>query len=233
MVQVGIVLGLLGLFLGGRFGWLPAAAGTDEGRYHDKVFRVVNVVDGDTFDIAASDGGKAVTRIRLWGVDTPETKDPERGVMHYGPEASAFTREMVLGKRVRVVLEPFEASRGLYGRLLAYVYLEESQESRVESRESRTGGGRQEAGDGEDAGETPAVQNRAGEMPAVRGGYWMLNEELIRLGYGYADSRFGHILRDRFGALEEEARAAKRGLWAEVQPEDWPEWYRNRQESIK
>ena len=197
----------MGLFLGGRWGWLPQAAGTDEGRYHDKVFTVVNVVDGDTFDIDAPDEGERVTRIRLWGVDTPETKDPERGVMHYGPEATAFTREMVLGKQVRVVLEPFEESRGLYGRLLAYVYLE--------------------AGSWED------VVEDAGETPAVQGGYVMLNEELIREGYGYADSRFRHMLRDRFGKLQEEARAEKRGLWAEVQPKDWPDWYRNRQESIK
>ena len=225
MVKLGFVLVLLSLFLGGRWGWLPQAAGTDEGRYHDKIFTVVNVVDGDTFDIDAPDGREEVTRIRLWGVDTPETKDPERGVMYYGPEATAFTREMVLGKQVRVVLEPFEESRGLYGRLLAYVYLEdgneESQESRVESRES----------DKEIIG--GAVSEDAGKMPAVQRGYVMLNEELIREGYGYADDRFRHMLRDRFGKLQEEARAEKRGLWAEVRPEDWPEWYRNRQESIK
>ncbi len=134
VVQLGVVVLLVGLFLGGRMGWLPEAAGTDQGRYHDKFFRVVNVVDGDTFDIDVPDGDEAVTRIRLWGVDTPETKDVERGVMHYGPEATAFTREMVLGKQVRVVLEPFEESRGLYGRLLAYVYLEDGIEEHRESR---------------------------------------------------------------------------------------------------
>ncbi len=61
----------------------------------------------------------------------------------------------------------------------------------------------------------------------------MLNEELVRLGYGYADNRFGHILRDRFEKLQAEAQEEKRGLWAEAEREDWPEWYRNRQESIK
>ena len=47
--------------------------GVDGWKYHDKVFTVVNVVDGDTIDIDISDDQHDTTRIRLWGVDTPET----------------------------------------------------------------------------------------------------------------------------------------------------------------
>jgi micrococcal nuclease len=60
-------------------------------------------------------------RVRLIGVDTPETKHPKKPVEYYGKEASAFTKKMVEGKEVR--LEYDVQDRDKYGRLLAYVYL--------------------------------------------------------------------------------------------------------------
>ena len=75
----------------------------------------VRAVDGDTLEL---DGGE---RLRLIGVDTPETVDPRRPVQYFGEEASAFTRRMAQGKRVR--LEYDQDTRDRYGRTLAYVYL--------------------------------------------------------------------------------------------------------------
>jgi len=95
---------------------------SDFAKYHQKSFLVVNVVDGDTIDINIPDANKETTRIRLWGVDTPETKHPERGVMYFGPEASQETRKLTLGKLVTVYLEEHR-TRGYYGRLLAYIQL--------------------------------------------------------------------------------------------------------------
>jgi len=95
--------------------------GSDQERYHDRHFRCVRVVDGDTIDIDVPDGQYPHTRIRLWGVDTPETVWPGRPQMYFGPEASAFTRSCVEGVNVRVELSPGR-SRDKYGRLLAYVY---------------------------------------------------------------------------------------------------------------
>lgn len=89
-------------------------------KYHGKIFMVVNIVDGDTIDIDIADDKYERTRIRLWGVDTPETKNKKYGVMYYGPEASEFTGDLVLGKKVTVYLEK-RRTRGKYGRLLAYV----------------------------------------------------------------------------------------------------------------
>jgi endonuclease YncB( thermonuclease family) len=48
----------------------------------------------------------------LIGVDTPETKHPEKTVEHLGREAAAFTRPIVEGKRVRVESDPANASQG-------------------------------------------------------------------------------------------------------------------------
>jgi len=91
-------------------------------KYHDKTFTVVKVVDGDTIDIDIPDGNNNHTRIRLWGIDTPETKNPKLGVMYFGPQAADFTTELTLRKNVTVYLEEHR-TRGKYGRLLAYVQL--------------------------------------------------------------------------------------------------------------
>jgi len=91
-------------------------------KYHARTFTVIKVVDGDTIDIDIPDGQYEHTRIRLWGIDTPETKHPQTGVMYFGPEAAEFTKELVLGKKVTVYLEEHR-TRGYYGRLLAYVQL--------------------------------------------------------------------------------------------------------------
>lgn len=92
-------------------------------KYHAKTFRVVSVVDGDTIDIDVPDGEYEHTRIRLWGIDTPETKNPKRGVMYFGPEAAEFTKEAALGREVRIYLDEGNRTRGYYGRVLGYVQL--------------------------------------------------------------------------------------------------------------
>ena len=80
--------------------------------------RVERVVDGDTF--VATVGGHR-ERIRIIGVDTPETVAPGRPVQPYGREASGFAKHELTGRTVSLAgdVEP----RDRYGRLLAYVWL--------------------------------------------------------------------------------------------------------------
>jgi micrococcal nuclease len=80
------------------------------------------VVDGDTIDIAI--GGKT-ERVRLIGINTPETKHPTKGVECYGPEASAYT-EQLLPKGTKLRVERDVEARDKYGRLLLYVYIANS-----------------------------------------------------------------------------------------------------------
>lgn len=78
------------------------------------------VVDGDT--IVVEINGKQ-EKVRLIGVDTPETVHPNKPVEYFGKEASKFTKSMVEGKKVRL---EYDWQRGdKYGRLLAYIYLED------------------------------------------------------------------------------------------------------------
>jgi len=86
------------------------------------------VVDGDTLELASRE------RVRLIGIDTPEmhmsdklyrqaqsSKSDIQTIMRLGEEAYKFTRNLVEGKRVRL---EFDVERyDKYGRLLAYVYL--------------------------------------------------------------------------------------------------------------
>jgi micrococcal nuclease len=80
---------------------------------------LVKVVDGDTIDVRV-DGTKE--RVRLIGIDTPETKKPNTPVQCYGPEASAFTTSL-LPVGTALYLERDVEARDKYDRLLAYVYL--------------------------------------------------------------------------------------------------------------
>ena len=86
---------------------------------YDATTTVTGVVDGDTIEISSAIEGVHV--IRLIGVDTPETKDPNEEVEPYGPEASEFAASELQGREVGVELDSEKKDR--YGRLLAYVYL--------------------------------------------------------------------------------------------------------------
>lgn len=122
--RTGIII--LCLLLASVFIWLDHKSQFQRGdleKYHAKTSTVLNVVDGDTFDIDTPDSNQAYTRIRLWGVDTPETKSEEYGIMYFGPEATEYTKKLALGKRVTVYLDDANRSRDKYGRLLAYIQL--------------------------------------------------------------------------------------------------------------
>lgn len=71
---------------------------------------VTRVVDGDTFDIAGS-------RVRLIGINAPEHDEC------FGSEATTALSDLIAGAKVR--LEMGEQTRDNYGRVLAYVYLDD------------------------------------------------------------------------------------------------------------
>jgi micrococcal nuclease len=80
------------------------------------IHAVQRVVDGDTLLLA---GG---ARVRLQGIDTPETVRENWAVEAWGPEASHFTKQFVAraGQRVRLSFGPERKDR--HGRFLAFVW---------------------------------------------------------------------------------------------------------------
>ena len=80
---------------------------------------VVRAVDGDTIEARI---GKRLEDVRYIGVDTPETVKPDTPVQCFGPRASSFNHHLVERRWVRLVFGI--ERRDIYGRLLAYVYLD-------------------------------------------------------------------------------------------------------------
>lgn len=85
----------------------------------DTYHPVVRVVDGDTIRVDIN-GTEEV--IRLIGIDTPELVDPRRPVECFAQEASQKANELLANRLVRVVPDPTQSTRDVFGRLLAYVY---------------------------------------------------------------------------------------------------------------
>lgn len=77
------------------------------------------VTDGDTLEINYRN---KEYKVRLLCIDTPESVKQGVEIQSYGIEASKLTKELTLHKKVQLVFE--KGLRDRYGRLLAYIILE-------------------------------------------------------------------------------------------------------------
>lgn len=118
----GLIVPLIvaGLTLAGQqLGWFDEAA--KQVQQNDPgLYAVTRFSDGDTITIDMN--GQKET-IRMIGVDTPETHDPDTPVQCYGPAASAYTKNLIGNNKVRLEADPTNQNRDRYNRLLRYVYL--------------------------------------------------------------------------------------------------------------
>jgi len=88
----------------------------------NKQYEVIKVVDGDTFNVKV-DG--YTVKVRLIGVDTPETVDPRKVVQCFGKEASSMAKQLLTKHTVTLDTDPTQEKSDKYGRLLAYVHNDE------------------------------------------------------------------------------------------------------------
>jgi micrococcal nuclease len=119
-----VLAGLLALFASGLAGEDKTPRPPTPDFKTLQAYPVVRVVDGDTI-VVEIDGQKE--KVRLVGVDTPETVHPTKPVERFGKEASDFTHKQLDGEKVYLVYDQNNAGhkhRDRYGRLLAYVYRE-------------------------------------------------------------------------------------------------------------
>ncbi|MGL4485352.1 MAG: thermonuclease family protein [Anaerovoracaceae bacterium] len=83
---------------------------------------VSRVIDGDTIKVELNSGEKE--SLRLIGIDTPESVHPDKAKnSKEGKIASSYTKKILEGKNVGLEFDLQE--RDKYGRLLAYVYIED------------------------------------------------------------------------------------------------------------
>ena len=127
LIQVIILVVAVAFYVGARFistVGKPAAVLSEERAF------VARAVDGDTLKL--SDG----RRVRLIGVDTPELHYSEKllrdsrrthkdieAIQALGKRAADFTKQLCEGKTVKIELDVRRYDK--YGRLLAYIYLED------------------------------------------------------------------------------------------------------------
>lgn len=89
---------------------------------HYQFFVVTKVVDGDTFWI--DDGSEKGLKIRLIGVDAPESrKSRNKTIGAFGKESKAYATKLLQNKKVRLEYEVGKYDQ--FKRTLAYVYLED------------------------------------------------------------------------------------------------------------
>ena len=75
---------------------------------------VIRVIDGDTFEIENGD------KVRMIGIDAPELKDNE------GLESKNHLKLLIENKYVSLIKDEKNKNKDFFGRLLRYVYLEDS-----------------------------------------------------------------------------------------------------------
>lgn len=82
--------------------------------------KVIKVADGDTITVEIN-GAKE--KIRVIGINTPESVDPRRPVECFGKEASNFAKETLLGQTILLESDASQAEKDRYGRLLRFVWI--------------------------------------------------------------------------------------------------------------
>lgn len=97
----------------------PDTQSEDTHVYKTTYYQVLKIIDGDTIDVNID--GKT-ERLRLIGIDTPETVKYNNPVECFGPEATEKAKELLLNQKVRLEADPSQDDRDAYDRLLRYVY---------------------------------------------------------------------------------------------------------------
>jgi micrococcal nuclease len=100
----------------------PSTPTTVVGVQQPGYYHVTHIADGDTIEVDMN--GKA-EKVRMIGVDTPESVKPNSPVQCYGHEASDFTKKNLTNASVRLEADPIGDNRDRYDRLLRYVYTQD------------------------------------------------------------------------------------------------------------
>ncbi|MFV1964654.1 MAG: thermonuclease family protein [Pirellulaceae bacterium] len=133
------------------------------------------MVDGDTLivrqasgDLANGEQLKTVEgRLRLLGIDCPESVKPNHPIEPWGLEASAFTRKFVARGPVHLRLDKRRQDR--FGRFLAYVYVGDRM---LNEELVRSGMARVSTFPGDSAPVTRKLRDAEREARAARRGIW-------------------------------------------------------------
>lgn len=129
-------------------------------------YEVQSVVDGDTIRI---DCNGASTRVRLVGINTPETVKEDSPVECGGTEASEALHALLDFGQVFLSIDPAQGERDRYDRLLAYVW---AMDGSLVNQTMLTMGHAEATGYGKDYAYKEPFDTAASEAAAAGLGRW-------------------------------------------------------------
>ena len=99
--------------------------------YEYFVKEVKNVVDGDTIDVVIDLGFDILfaSRVRLAGIDTPESRTTDKAEKALGIEAKEYLKKCLKDSKSVVIRTEKMDSSEKYGRILGWVYVNGESES--------------------------------------------------------------------------------------------------------
>lgn len=110
----------------------------DKDPYIYRIKSVLKVVDGDTID-ASIDLGFSISlekRIRLAGVDTPESRTTDANEKKLGLEVKEWLKKKLEGQTDIVVKTELPDSTEKYGRILGHLFIGDKEVSAVNKKKS-------------------------------------------------------------------------------------------------
>ena len=99
--------------------------------YEYFVEEVKNIVDGDTIDVVIDLGFDILfaSRVRLAGIDTPESRTTDKAEKALGIEAKEYLKKQLKDAKSVVIRTEKMNSSEKYGRILGWVYINGESES--------------------------------------------------------------------------------------------------------
>jgi micrococcal nuclease len=99
--------------------------------YEYRVKKLINVIDGDTIDVDIDLGFdiSLVRRVRMAGIDTPESRTTDKAEKVLGLEAKEYLKKMIKDAKKIVIKTELPDSSEKYGRILGWVYIDDANKS--------------------------------------------------------------------------------------------------------
>ena len=94
--------------------------------YEYRVKKLINVIDGDTIDVDIDLGFdiSLLRRVRMAGIDTPESRTTDKAEKVLGLEAKDYLKKMMKDVKTIVIKTELPDSSEKYGRILGWVYVD-------------------------------------------------------------------------------------------------------------
>lgn len=119
------------LSIAGLGGTFTACTASQAAPITSSAATVVKVVDGDTVDLLDTNRGRI--RLRLSGIDAPESVKRGYTVACWGKEASDYAKTQLSGQQVTLLTDPDSDTHDRYGRTLGAILLPDGHNFAVEA----------------------------------------------------------------------------------------------------